>query len=98
MTSSMIHGAHGYIIGQFFSPFSNKRTDQYGGSFENRMRFPLEVVAKVRSVVGDKVPIAYRMSVDEKVEGGITVDDSVRFSDRVGKGGHRSHRCFVRDL
>ena len=76
----VVHGAHGYIIGQFLSPFSNKRTDQYGGSFEKRMRFPLEVLAKIRSVVGRDVPIAYRMSADEKVEGGMTVDDSVRFS------------------
>ena len=83
----MVHGAHGYIIGQFFSPFSNKRTDRYGGSIENRMRFPLEVVAKVRSVVGDNVPIAYRMSADEKLEGGVTVDDSIRLSVELEKAG-----------
>jgi 2,4-dienoyl-CoA reductase-like NADH-dependent reductase (Old Yellow Enzyme family)/thioredoxin reductase len=83
----VIHGAHGYIISQFLSPFSNKRTDKYGGSFDNRVRFPLEVVAKVRSVVGANVPIAYRMSVDEKVEGGITVDDSVMFSGKLEKAG-----------
>ena len=82
-----VHGAHGYIIGQFLSPFTNKRTDEYGGSFEKRMRFPLEVVAKVRSVVGEDVPIAYRMSADEKVEGGITVDDSIRFSVELEKAG-----------
>jgi 2,4-dienoyl-CoA reductase-like NADH-dependent reductase (Old Yellow Enzyme family) len=83
----MIHGAHGYIVGQFFSPFTNKRTDRYGGSFENRMRFPLEVAAKVRSVVGDKVPIAYRMSADEKLEGGVTVEDSIRLSIELEKAG-----------
>jgi 2,4-dienoyl-CoA reductase-like NADH-dependent reductase (Old Yellow Enzyme family)/thioredoxin reductase len=83
----MVHGAHGYIVGQFFSPFSNKRTDQYGGSIENRMRFPLEVVAKVRSVVGDNVPIAYRMSADEKLDGGATVEDSIRLSVELEKAG-----------
>ena len=83
----VIHGAHGYLIGQFLSPFSNKRTDQYGGSLENRMRFPLEVLAKIRSVVGDKVPIAYRMSADEQLEGGMTVEDSVLFSIALEKAG-----------
>ena len=83
----MVHGAHGYLVGQFFSPFSNRRTDQYGGSIENRMRFPLEVVAKVRSVVGDRVPIAYRMSADEKLEGGATVEDSIRLSVELERAG-----------
>ena len=83
----MVHGAHGYIVEQFFSPFSNKRTDRYGGSIENRMRFPLEVVAKVRSVVGDNVPVAYRMSADEKLEGGVTVEDSIRLSIELEKAG-----------
>jgi 2,4-dienoyl-CoA reductase-like NADH-dependent reductase (Old Yellow Enzyme family) len=69
-----IHGAHGYIINQFLSPFTNKRTDEYGGSFEKRMRFPLEVVARVREVVGDDFPLAYRMSGEEKIEGGLTID------------------------
>ena len=83
----VIHGAHGYLIGQFLSPFSNKRMDQYGGSLENRMRFPLEVLAKIRSVVGDKVPVAYRMSADEHLEGGLTVEDSVLFSIALEKAG-----------
>jgi 2,4-dienoyl-CoA reductase-like NADH-dependent reductase (Old Yellow Enzyme family)/thioredoxin reductase len=83
----MVHGAHGYIVEQFFSPFSNKRTDRYGGSIENRMRFPLEVVARVRSVVGDNVPVAYRMSADEKLEGGVTVEDSIRLSIELEKAG-----------
>ncbi len=82
-----IHGAHGYIINQFLSPFTNKRTDEYGGSFENRMRFPLEVVARVREVVGDDVPLAYRMSGDEKIEGGLTIDDMVGFSQELEKSG-----------
>jgi len=82
-----IHGAHGYLIGQFLSPFTNKRTDEYGGSFEKRMRFPLEIVARVREVVGDHYPLAYRMSADEKVEGGLTIDDMVRFSEKLEEAG-----------
>jgi 2,4-dienoyl-CoA reductase-like NADH-dependent reductase (Old Yellow Enzyme family) len=82
-----IHGAHGYIINQFLSPFTNKRTDEYGGSLEKRMRFPLEVVARVREVVGDTVPLAYRMSGDEKIEGGLTIDDMVGFSQELEKTG-----------
>ncbi len=82
-----IHGAHGYLINQFLSPFTNKRTDEYGGSFENLMRFPLGVVAKVREVVGDDFPIAYRMSADEKVEGGLTIEDMVKFSKELEKAG-----------
>jgi 2,4-dienoyl-CoA reductase-like NADH-dependent reductase (Old Yellow Enzyme family)/thioredoxin reductase len=82
-----IHGAHGYIINQFLSPFTNKRTDQHGGSFKRRMHFPLEVVARVREAAGDNIPIAYRMSADEKVEGGLTIDDMVRFSQELEKAG-----------
>ena len=57
-----IHGAHGYILDSFLSPVANQRTDDYGGSFENRMRFPLEVTRAVRSAVGDDYPIIYRFS------------------------------------
>jgi len=62
-----IHGAHGYLFTQFASPYSNKRTDLYGGSLENRMRFPVEVVRKVREAVGPGFPIIYRFSAQEKV-------------------------------
>ncbi len=55
-----IHGAHGYLLTEFISPTSNHRTDEYGGSFENRIRFPLEVVDAVRSVIPDSTPLFYR--------------------------------------
>ncbi len=71
-----IHGAHGYIINAFASAYSNKRTDDYGGTLEKRMRFPLEVYAAVRAVVGDDYPVGYRMSADEFVDGGLTLDDT----------------------
>ncbi len=71
-----IHGAHGYLVNQFMSPFSNKRTDNYGGTILNRARFALEVIANIRSKVGDDFPLIYRMSVNEYVEGGLTTQDS----------------------
>jgi thioredoxin reductase len=71
-----IHGAHGYLVGAFLSPYSNKRTDEYGGSLENRLRFPLEVYAAVRAAVGDDYPVGYRISADEFVDGGLTLDET----------------------
>jgi 2,4-dienoyl-CoA reductase-like NADH-dependent reductase (Old Yellow Enzyme family)/thioredoxin reductase len=82
-----IHGAHGYLVGQFLSPFTNNRSDEYGGSFENRLRFPLEVVAAVRAVVGDDFPLAYRMSGSEFVEGGLTLEDMQRVARRLQDAG-----------
>ena len=60
-----IHAAHGYLINQFLSPFSNKRTDEYGGSFENRMRFLLEIMRDVRAKTQNKIPVTVRISADE---------------------------------
>ena len=60
-----IHGAHGYLISQFFSPYANQRDDDYGGDLQRRMRLPLEVVAAVRRAIGRDVPILYRASGDE---------------------------------
>jgi 2,4-dienoyl-CoA reductase-like NADH-dependent reductase (Old Yellow Enzyme family)/thioredoxin reductase len=71
-----IHGAHGYLIGQFLSPFTNKRTDEYGGDLNNRMRFPLEIVEAVRERVGEEYPVIYRISGHEYIEGGLTIDDT----------------------
>lgn len=74
-----LHGSHGYLLEQFLSPWSNKRTDKYGGSGENRARFALEVVAAVRDVVGPDYPIGYRISMEEYVEGGLTTTDTIPF-------------------
>lgn len=71
-----IHGAHGYLINQFLSPFSNKRSDEYGGSTRNRARLACEVVDAVRARVGKDFPILFRMSVDEYLPGGLTVRES----------------------
>jgi 2,4-dienoyl-CoA reductase-like NADH-dependent reductase (Old Yellow Enzyme family) len=72
-----IHGAHGYLIHEFCSPLSNRRTDQYGGSLANRMRFALEVTEAVRSVWPERLPLLYRVSATDWVDGGWSPDDSV---------------------
>ncbi|MFE5858281.1 NADH:flavin oxidoreductase/NADH oxidase [Streptomyces sp. NPDC056500] len=76
-----IHGAHGYLIGEFLSPHSNRREDAYGGSFENRVRFGLEVVDAVRAVWPDGLPLFFRISATDWLEeAGWTQDDTVRFA------------------
>ena len=82
-----LHGAHGYLLGQFLSPQSNRRTDGYGGSLENRSRFPLEVFDAVRRVVGPDYPIGYRISAVEYVEGGLEADESARFAVMLADAG-----------
>ena len=72
-----IHGAHGYLIGQFRSAMTNKRTDKYGGSAENRARFACEVIRAVREKVGPDYPVLMRMSGTSWSEGAISVEDSV---------------------
>ena len=82
-----LHGAHGYLLGQFLSPRSNRRTDGYGGSPANRARFPLEVLAVVREVVGPDYPIGYRISAAEYVEGGLEAEESARFAVMLARAG-----------
>ncbi|QIL74872.1 NADH:flavin oxidoreductase/NADH oxidase [Hymenobacter sp. HDW8] len=72
-----IHGAHGYLLHEFFSPLSNQRADEYGGSFENRIRLLLEVTAAVREIWPAEYPLFVRISATDWVEGGWTIDDSV---------------------
>lgn len=72
-----LHAAHGYLINQFLSSLSNVRTDAYGGSFENRIRFLTEIVQEVRERIGDKIPLFVRISAIDWVEGGWSLDDSV---------------------
>ena len=75
-----IHAAHGYLIHSFYSPLSNQRTDEYGGSFENRIRFLLETVRVIRPVWPERLPLTVRISGTDWVEGGWTVDDSVELA------------------
>ena len=76
----MLHGGHTWLLAQFMSPLFNKRTDKFGGSVENRARFPLMVIDGIRERVGNKLLIDYRMSADEIMEGGVHIDEMVQFS------------------
>ncbi|GGY44522.1 NADH:flavin oxidoreductase/NADH oxidase [Pseudoduganella albidiflava] len=82
-----LHGAHGYLLHQFLSPLSNQRTDRYGGSLENRMRFPLEVFAAVREAVPPEVAVGMRISASDWVEGGWDIEQSVVFANELKKLG-----------
>ncbi|MEU9640807.1 NADH:flavin oxidoreductase/NADH oxidase [Streptomyces sp. NPDC048188] len=89
-----IHGAHGYLIHEFLSPYSNHRTDAYGGSYENRTRFALEVVDAVREVWPDDKPLFFRVSATDWLEeGGWTPDDTVRLA-----GDLRDHGVDLLDV
>ncbi len=82
-----LHGAHGYLINEFLSPISNLRTDEYGGSFENRTKFLLEIVAAVREVMPADMPLFVRISATEWVSGGWDENDSVKLAKILkGKG------------
>lgn len=75
-----LHGAHGYLLNSFLSPLSNRRSDGYGGSFENRTRFLREVVSEIRRVWPERLPLFVRLSVTDWAEGGWTVEDSIEAS------------------
>jgi 2,4-dienoyl-CoA reductase-like NADH-dependent reductase (Old Yellow Enzyme family) len=78
-----LHGAHGYLMHEFFSPLSNRRQDEYGGSFENRIRFGLEIVEAVRATWPDEFPLLLRISSTDWVDGGWSIEDSVELARRV---------------
>ncbi len=82
-----LHGAHGYLICAFASPYANKRTDEYGGSLENRMRFSLEVFEAVREEVGHDYPVGFRISADEFVDGGFTLDETTVMAKQLEEAG-----------
>lgn len=100
----MLHGAHGFLLHQFMSPTLNHRTDEYGGSFENRMRFPLELVRAVRQAVGPKFPLELRISGSEVYQGGYGIDYGVLIAEafdglvdliHVSAGSHEDARVFT---
>ena len=86
-----IHGAHGYLITGFMSPYSNHRTDEFGGAFENRMRFPLAIVRRCRELVGPRFPLLFRYNADDGVPNGITIDEAQRFARMLEDAGVDAH-------
>jgi 2,4-dienoyl-CoA reductase-like NADH-dependent reductase (Old Yellow Enzyme family) len=78
-----LHFAHGYLMHEFLSPLSNRRTDEYGGSFENRIRFAIETAKAVRAVWPERLPLFVRISATDWVEGGWNIDESVELSRRL---------------
>lgn len=79
----VIHGGHGNVPAQFYSALINHRTDEYGGSEENRSRFAIELLDAVRGVIGDKMAIEYRISAEEVLPGTTTLEETLRFAQRI---------------
>ena len=79
MEMIMIHGGHGHLLGKFFSPVTNRRTDSYGGNLLKRAKFALDALDAIREKVGDKLSIEYRISADELVPGAPTVEETIEF-------------------
>ena len=77
-TGVQVHGAHGYLVSQFLSPRVNRRTDEYGGSLENRARFLLEIVAAVRAAVGPGFPVSVKLNSADFQKGGFDFTDSLQ--------------------
>ena len=82
-----LHAAHGYLLHQFLSPISNQRSDKYGGSLENRMRFPLELFNAVKAVVPADMPVLVRVSASDWVDGGWHVDGTIAFAKALEAAG-----------
>ena len=78
-----VYTAHGYLLGEFLSPYSNKRLDEYGGNLDNRMRLTFRVIDAVRAAVGEEVPVGVRLSGDEFVEGGLTLEETQEIAKRL---------------
>jgi 2,4-dienoyl-CoA reductase-like NADH-dependent reductase (Old Yellow Enzyme family) len=82
-----LHGAHGYLINQFLSPLTNRRTDEYGGSIENRSRFLLEVYRKVRESVGTDYPVFIKLNAADNLDGGLNIADALYAAKALAKMG-----------
>ncbi len=82
-----IHSAHGYLLDQFLSPLTNKRTDEYGGDIKNRIKIHLEIIKKVREKVGEDYPIFLRLGAGDDMDGGLTKEDSVYAAKSFEKAG-----------
>jgi mycofactocin system FadH/OYE family oxidoreductase 2 len=83
----LVHAAHGYLLNQFLSPLTNRRADAYGGSLENRLRLLLEVLEAIRGAVGEAYPVGVRLSGDEYLPGGLTLETSLPIARRLDEAG-----------
>lgn len=88
-----VHGAHGYLVGAFVSPFSNKRSDEYGGTIRNRARFAMEIIRKIKEICGDDYPVLYRMSAVEYVPGGLEIEESKVLARLIEEAGADCIHC-----
>jgi 2,4-dienoyl-CoA reductase-like NADH-dependent reductase (Old Yellow Enzyme family) len=82
-----LHFGHGYLLSQFLSPFTNRRNDRYGGSLENRLRFPLEVLAGVRRAVGPEFPVIAKTNLRDGFRGGLEVEDAIGVCEALERAG-----------
>ncbi len=82
-----LHGAHGYLINQFLSPLTNRRSDKYGGNFENRSRILMEVYQEVRKQVGDDYPVMIKLNASDNLDGGLDLADGVRAAELLSNAG-----------
>lgn len=82
-----LHGAHGFLLCQFLSPYTNRRTDEYGGDLAGRLRFPSEVIKEVKSKLGKNMPLFYRYGADDMLEGGLTREEAKLAAQQLEKSG-----------
>lgn len=82
-----IHCAHGYLGSQFISPYTNRRKDRWGGSLENRMRFPLEVFRRIRKTVGDNYPVMIKLNSEDFIDGGLSAEEAVEIARALSEEG-----------
>jgi 2,4-dienoyl-CoA reductase-like NADH-dependent reductase (Old Yellow Enzyme family) len=82
-----VHGAHGFLNSQFLSPLTNRRSDRYGGSLENRIRLPLEIVAEVLEQAGSDYPLFYRLGAEDFMDGGVSLEEGVKAAEALVRTG-----------
>ena len=82
-----LHLAHGYLLSSFISPYTNKRTDAYGGSFTNRVRIILNIVEGIKEAVGGRFPLIVKMNATDSLPGGLTLEDSIKLGSIIEKSG-----------
>lgn len=88
-----VHGAHGYLVGAFASPFANKRCDEYGGTIQNRARFAVEIIRNIKQKCGADFPVLYRMSAVEYVPGGLEIEEAKVLARMVEEAGADCIHC-----